>query len=1270
MKISLRCCLSGVRCSQRYLAFAILLLGLQSLAQAQPRRFVKPGGAGNRSGTDWSNASGDLQAMINASSAGQEVWVAAGTYKPTTGTDRSISFSMKEGVALYGGFVGTETSLTARPRLPLTQPSTSVISGDIGEPGNPNDNTFHLVYNNKNRLTEAAVLDGFVLRDGNSNQAELQAGSGILNDDSSPLIRNCLFTNNRGQASTAGGINPGGTVAFRSADGTLINCNFVGNSALMGGAISINFGNVKATNCSFSHNSAAFNGGSIWIIIGGTLTATNCSFSQNSASYSSVLENEGGTAIFNNCIFWDNLGNEIRNSRSGSVTRVANSITAQGGYAGQNGNSSQDPLFVDAAHDDLRLQGCSPAIDSGDNAANFTPTDLAGNPRLYGGTIDLGAYEFQGATDIPTVQIQARITQLSCNAPSVMLTSNTSRAVDYRWNTGSRQSYTNATEAGVYSLTVTSASGCTRTASVEITGSPLPPPIELTKSGDLSCAHPVVTLRASSLPQATYLFSEGATPIAGTSAATVSSPGTYQVSVTTPGGCVSYAQIEVGGSTAAPQVSIQAPTTTLDCRTSQVTLSATGGSGYQWNTGASGAQVTVQEAGVYSVTVTSPYGCTASSSVTITKDIQTPTAELTASGELSCLNPVVTLRATPVAEASYGFSTGASQVEDSNTARVSQPGTYSVTVTTPNGCTAAASVQVIGNTTIPQAGIQASNTLLDCQTESVTLYAYGANEFRWNTGATTNTLVVSDPGFYSVTVTSETGCSATASVEISQNITPPAVSIQASTTILSCTTSSAELTASEGARYQWSTGAQTRAITLSEAGVYNVIVTGENGCSASASLEIKQDRQDPQITLLQNGPLSASQPTVTLTATEIVGATYVFSAGASPGAAAYTATVSQPGFYTVKATAPNGCTASAQTTVKVDAGTVTSFELINAVSDQVIRALGEDEVINLALLPTTKLTIRAMTAPESVGSVVFNLSGTVNYTKTETGAPYALFGDTQGNYDAWNMPLGNYTLTATPYLEAGGKGLAGTPLTIRFSVVNQPINQLPIARAGADQAVILPASSLVLNGSTSSDPEGEVLTYQWNQQSGPTIASLSSPTAPVMTVGDLVEGTYVFRLTVTDSQGASGFDEVTVQVNAPAGIPRVVSISLINADREGEIKVLKNNEEINLATLVTKNLNLRVNTSPAAVGSVKMVLSGAQSRTQVDNGVPYALFGDSNGNFNSWTPKTGSYSLTVTPYSGPNATGQAGAVFTIAFTVLSQTSTGPGVAGFSLIDAD
>jgi len=74
--------------------------------------YVKSGSTGN--GSAWNNAYRSLASALTAAQAGDKIWVAAGTYKPTTGTDRTASFTLKNNVGIYGGFAGTETARNQR----------------------------------------------------------------------------------------------------------------------------------------------------------------------------------------------------------------------------------------------------------------------------------------------------------------------------------------------------------------------------------------------------------------------------------------------------------------------------------------------------------------------------------------------------------------------------------------------------------------------------------------------------------------------------------------------------------------------------------------------------------------------------------------------------------------------------------------------------------------------------------------------------------------------------------------------------------------------------------------------------------------------------------------------------------------------------------------------------------------------------------------------------------------------------------------------------
>lgn len=388
-------------------------------------------------GSDWDNAFATLERALELASRCSivtEIWVAKGVYFPTSGTDRSISFTLQNGVAVYGGFSGMETNLFERD-FNLNE---SVLSGDIGVSGDNSDNSFHIVANIGGSINSTAILDGFTIRDGYANGiGNDEKGGGIINRNTSPSIRHCSFMDNFA-ALQGGGIHNfnaspnvdscrfksnrsevGGAV-YNSAcyNGGFSGCTFKENSAsMMGGAIFNTSSNLSVANSLFIGNSASVNGGGIanidsspdivnsvmslniaengsgvYNLAGSDPTITNCTFFANTASPSSgVIRNNTDTEpTITNCILWGN-GREIVDSSPGAT--VSQSIV-EGGHPGT-GNMDVDPLFVDSF--DLRITPCSPAVDAGDNAANNTLNDLMGNDRIFNASgtanIDLGAYE-------------------------------------------------------------------------------------------------------------------------------------------------------------------------------------------------------------------------------------------------------------------------------------------------------------------------------------------------------------------------------------------------------------------------------------------------------------------------------------------------------------------------------------------------------------------------------------------------------------------------------------------------------------------------------------------------------------------------------------------------------------------------------------------------------------------------------------------------------------------------------------------------------------
>jgi len=167
--------------------------------------------------------------------------------------------------------------------------------------------------------------------------------------------------------------------------GTLNNCTLSGNSAQEGG------GAWQGTlnNCTLSGNSAQ-DGGGAWQ---GTLN--NCTLTGNSAN------NGGGGASFstlNNCIVYFNTALSRGNYDGGTINYTCTTPMPVGGT----GNITNDPQFVSLATTNLQLAAGSPCINRGNNPDAPGTTDLAGNPRIALGTVDMGAYEYDGSADPDT----------------------------------------------------------------------------------------------------------------------------------------------------------------------------------------------------------------------------------------------------------------------------------------------------------------------------------------------------------------------------------------------------------------------------------------------------------------------------------------------------------------------------------------------------------------------------------------------------------------------------------------------------------------------------------------------------------------------------------------------------------------------------------------------------------------------------------------------------------------------------------------------------
>ncbi|MBK8177870.1 MAG: right-handed parallel beta-helix repeat-containing protein [Planctomycetes bacterium] len=422
---------------------AVLLLAPSAVAGT---RYVNVGlTTGANNGNSWADAHRGVDGVavaLSAAAAGDQIWVASGTYKPTAAGLRGATHLLRNNIEVLGGFAGFETS--ALQRDPGANPT--ILSGDLaGNDGSGilTDNSFHVLSGAGTNAT--AVLDGFTVRAGNANGAGANEdrGGGILCvAGASPTIRLCFFVANR--CSFGGGAgyinsssptftdchfdaNFGGSFggAFDMATNvgaTFERCRFTNNSASRAGAIEI-FGasTVKVYNSLFVNNTATGgSGGGGMFIAGSSPQIRNCTVVGNwsPANATAGILSSGATPSIVNCVIHGNFG-------AGGATGVTAQIAPAGlavsyslvvGYAGT-GNVNVAPVFETCGTSPQRLAPNSPGVDAGNNAAlpPASTLDLVGAARY---TDDPNAPD-TGLGSAPIVDIGAFEASADCNGNGV-----------------------------------------------------------------------------------------------------------------------------------------------------------------------------------------------------------------------------------------------------------------------------------------------------------------------------------------------------------------------------------------------------------------------------------------------------------------------------------------------------------------------------------------------------------------------------------------------------------------------------------------------------------------------------------------------------------------------------------------------------------------------------------------------------------------------------------------------------------------------------------
>ncbi|HMS99904.1 MAG TPA: hypothetical protein PKA12_14220, partial [Saprospiraceae bacterium] len=475
----------------------------------------------------------------------------------------------------------------------------------------------------------------------------------------------------------------------------------------------------------------------------------------------------------------------------------------------------------------------------------------------------------------------------------------------YAWSTGETTPTISVPNAnGTYSVTLTDGVGCMANHEVTIDIANYTYYIQAYNLCPGEEINLIVEWNGYEEPtNAQYEWSTGET----TTFITTPTPGYYEVTVTDPAtGCsqvLSTTVTQLPG----PEVEITGPLTI--CTGETITLTASGGpfNGISWAPGGETTEsIEVTAPGSYDVTVISDNSCVDHDTVIVLSSGVLPEVN----GPLNLCNgqngTLILLNASEFVDIQW--STG----DNTATTVVSAPGTYTVTVTDPNGCMAEGYGEVFSGfldftgSVIPVTSCVPPNGRID-----LTVLTPGSYTFNWSNGSTSEDINGLSQGTYSVTVSDATGCSAESSFVVDANIQLPTLS--ASTVATVCTLSIGSITLMVDPpgsyAYNWSNGATTQNLSNLAEGTYSVTVTDAVGCTNSLQINVIAISQAIGITnVIAQNNTSCGTPNGSLEAIMASPGTYSFLW--SNGATTQTITNLPAGLYTVTATDPAGCTAS------------------------------------------------------------------------------------------------------------------------------------------------------------------------------------------------------------------------------------------------------------------------------------------------------------------------------------------------------------------------
>jgi len=623
--------------------------------------------------------------------------------------------------------------------------------------------------------------------------------------------------------------------------------------------------------------------------------------------------------------------------------------------------------------------------------SNFATTQNLTN--LTAGTYTVIVTDSKGCQAITSVTItqpaplavSGVITNVTCNgmlngAVDVTVTGGTT-AYNYLWSNGATTEDLTGVAAGTYTITVIDANGCTATASYTVTQ-----PQPLTLSGvasNVTCngaANGSVNITLTGGTTAySYLWSNGATTedlsgIAG---------GTYTVTVTDAQGCTVTASYTVAEPAALTSSIAGTNVTCFGASNGAADLTVSGGTTpytYLWNNFQASQDLNNISGGTYYVIITDANGCTKRDSIVITEPTQlaltTTTTNILCNGGATGAVDLTVTGATP--GYTYLWSNGTT-TQDLNAVAA---GTYTVTVTDANGCTATASATLTQPAALVMNATTVNVTCAGGANGSVDITVQGGvfpYTYLWSNGATTEDVNALSGGTYTVTITDANGCT----IGNSYTITEPTPLVTTLTgTDLTChgaANGTTDLTVSGGTApytYLWNTFQTTQDLSGLNGSTYYVIVTDANGCTKHDSIVIFEPTQIVASTTVVNVLCNGSNTgSVDLT---VSGGTPTYTYLWSNGATTEDLNAVAAGTYNVTVTDANGCTVTATATV-----TQPTALVVSGTTQNVHCFGGADGSVNLsvygAVLPYTFVWSNSATTED----ITLLIAGTYNVTVTD-----------------------------------------------------------------------------------------------------------------------------------------------------------------------------------------------------------------------------------------------------------------------------------------------